>query len=148
MVSHEGLKISRASTGVMDLADDDGRGLLLGVERPRRKLGEGREIAPPPFQPDLPNGQDNKPGEHDDNEGGNVVPEQHPAVEVGGVVVHQVEQRILVQHGKWMLDKSPQGVPQPTEKQKDVRNESTPFHRFVSLPSAPLRGAVPSLPQG
>ena len=85
---------------VMDLADHDGRGLLFGVERPRRKRGEGGEIPSPSPEPDLPNRQENEPREHDGDEGRKVVPEHHPAVEVGGVVVHEIEQRILAQPGE------------------------------------------------
>ena len=109
---------------------------------------KGRKIPPPRFQPDLPNGQENEAREHDGDERRSVVPEHHPAVEVGGVVVHEIEQGILAKHGEGTADKAPQGVPQPAEKQKDVRNEAPPFHSSVSLPSAPPFGAAPSLPAG
>ena len=45
-----------------------------------------------------------------------VVPEHHPPVKVGRVVVHEIEQRIFVQHGEGKPDKAPQGVPQAGNK--------------------------------
>ena len=77
---------------------------------------KGGEVAPAPLQPDLPNGHEHEAREHDGNERRSVVPEHHPPVEVGGVVVHEVEQRILVQQGEGKPDKAPQGVPQASKK--------------------------------
>ena len=88
------------------------------------------------------------PREHDGDERRSVVPEHHPPVEVGRVVVHEIKQRILVQQGEGKPDKAPHSVPQAGKKQKSVRNESPPFHRSVSVVSAPRLGAIPGLPAG
>ena len=93
----------------MDLPDDDGRGLLFGIKRPRRELGEGREIAPSPFQPNPPNGDGNKAGQHDDSEGRNVVPDDQSIEEIGGVVFDQNEDRMFVKRREGTVYKAPSG---------------------------------------
>ena len=102
----------------MDLPDDDGRGLLFGIKRPRRELGEGCEIAPPPLQPDLPNGDGNKPGQHDGNEGRKVVPQHHGREEIGGVVLHQSKDRVFIKRREGTPYKAPHGIPQTGEKKE------------------------------
>ena len=102
----------------MDLPDDDGRSLLFGIKRPRREFGEGREIAPPPFQPNLPNGDGNNPAQHDGNEGRKVVPQHHEREEIGGVVLHQSKDRVLIKRREGTPYKAPHGIPQTAEKEE------------------------------
>ena len=93
----------------MDLADDDGRGLLFGIKRPRRELGGRCESALPPFQPNPPDGDGNKAGQHDDSEGRNVVPNDHSIEEIRGVVFDQNKDRVFVKRREGTVYKAPSG---------------------------------------
>ena len=154
---------------------------------------ERGKIPPARFKPDLPDGHDKQAREHDGDERRGVVPQHHPPVESGGVVVHQIEQGVFAERREGPPHKVPDGIPidrrklrspdpealqriegrgatvkakstkalkpRPTQhgqnqdrvfpvhgtsgpvpKRPQKRDQLAPFHRSVSLPSAPPPG--------
>ena len=96
---------------VMDLSDHDSRSLLIRRKRPRGKPAKSGEIAPARFKPDLPDGHGKQTREHDGDKRRGVVPQHHPLVESGGVIVHQIEQGTFAKGREGTPEKVPDGIP-------------------------------------
>ena len=93
------------------------------------------EIAPPPFQPNPPNGDGNKACQHDDSEGRNVVPDDQSIEEIGGVVFHQNEDRMFVKRREGTVYKAPPGPPHSGEKKRVAAAEA--LERFARPETRP-----------
>ena len=129
---------------VVNLPDNDARpGVFVGRQGPGGQQLEGGQIAAHILEPDPPDGDEKQPADYDCNGGRGVVPANDPAVEVGGVIEHQIEHRILAGHGEGPVEEPPSGAAEPGKDQDRI----APFHgaclRRVSASLCSVSGAFP-----
>ena len=107
-MSQDGFGISTGFDRVVNLPDNDSRpGVFVGRKGPRGQQFEGSQIAAHVLKPDPPDRDEKQPADNEGDGGGGVVPADDPAVEVGGVIEHQIEHRILAGHGEGPVDETP-----------------------------------------
>ena len=96
---------------VVNLPDNDARpGVFVGRQGPGGQQFEGGQIAAHVLKPDPPDRDKNKPADNDCDGGRGIVPADDPAVEVGGVIEHQVEHRIVAGQGEGPVEETPCGT--------------------------------------
>ena len=131
---------------VVNLPDNDSRpGVFVGRKGPGGQQFEGGQIASHILEPDPPDRDEKQPADYDCDGGGGVVPANDPAVEVGGVIEHQVEHRIVAGHGEGPVEETPCRAAQPGKDQDRI----APFHgACLRRVSARLWSVFGAFPQG
>ena len=106
---------------MMEFSDHDSGAGIAGLQGPIRKYPQGGEAPGAGLEKYPPARQENKPHQHDRNEGREVVPPDHPEVEAGGMVGHEIEDRIGPEQGEGSVEKPPSRAYQADQK-KDHRS--------------------------
>ena len=90
-----------------------------GIKRPLWKFAERRKATVPSLEPDPPDCQEDQAAQKDQNGGRQVVPKDQPAVKPGGMIGHEIEQRIFFEQGEGPVDESP-GGPSPGPRESRI----------------------------
>ena len=109
---------------MMDFPDHDSGAGIAGLQGPLGQLAKREQIAVAGLEPDPPDYDEKQPADQDCGNGHGVVSADHPGVEVGGVIDHQVEHWIVAGQGQ-----------RPVEKQEmpDGQYFHSFFHSFTLL---------------
>ena len=106
---------------------------------------EGGQIAAHILEPDPPDRDEKQPADNEGDGGRGVVPANDPAVEVGGVIEHQIERRILPGHRERPVEEPPCRAAQTARDQDRI----APFHRTcLRRVSTSLSSGFGNLPVG
>ena len=109
---------------MMDFPDHDSGAGIAGLQGPLGPLAKRGQIASHVLEPDPPDCDEKQPSEQDSDGGRGVVSGDDPGVEVGGVIEHQVEHRIVAGQGERPVEETPCRAAQPSKDQDRI----APFH--------------------
>ena len=111
---------------MMEFPDHDSGAGIAGLQGPIRKYPQGGEAPGSGLEKHPPDRQENESSQHDYDGGREVVPPDHPEVEAGGMVGHEIEDRIGPEQGEGSVEKPPSRAYQARPPRSRITGAGSP----------------------